>query len=463
MSDPLSIVSCAAVMLACGMVVGRLCRGDRRRERHRRGVRLRSSRAFEFSLNRASLGRHALPRLEFVGVSLSLHDETRHFKLIGMTGAGKSTAIQGLLEQALARGDRAVFADPDGGYARRFFQRYRGDILLNPLERHSVRWDLFAELQQHADAEDLAASLIVAGVDPGASEWRGYARTLLTSLLRSEWMQAHPHLAELWRLLSRASPEELRRILGETPAAPFLEPDNARMFGSIRAVAVAALAPLEHIVRQRGTPFSVRRWVGAADRDGCLFMPYQARQIGALRALIATWTRLAIFQALSGTAEVDQRLWFVLDELDALGAIDGLKDALARLRKFGGRCVLGFQSVAQVSSLYGHGDAQTIIENCGNTLILRSSSSEQGGTSQFASRQIGEREILRRHVTREFGCRGRGAGGGRSGQTSRQPVIEPAVLASEIEQLPDLEGYFRRAGADHWRRVRLRRRPPCLS
>ena len=33
----------------------------------------------------------------------------------------------------------------------------------------------------------------------------------------------------------------------------------------------------------------------------------------------------------------DQRLWFVVDELDALGAIDGLKDALARLRKFGGR------------------------------------------------------------------------------------------------------------------------------
>ena len=57
--------------------------------------------------------------------------------------------------------------------------------------------------------------------------------------------------------------------------------------------------------------------------------------------------------------EEDQRLWFVVDELDALGAIDGLKDALARLRKFGGRCVLGFQSIAQVSSTYGSGEAQT--------------------------------------------------------------------------------------------------------
>jgi len=71
---------------------------------------------------------------------------------------------------------------------------------------------------------------------------------------------------------------------------------------------------------------------------------------------------------------------FVVDELDALGAIDGLKDALARLRKFGCRCVLGFQSIAQVSSTYGQSDAQTLVENCGNTLILRCSSSENGGT-----------------------------------------------------------------------------------
>ena len=37
-----------------------------------------------------------------------------------------------------------------------------------------------------------------------------------------------------------------------------------------------------------------------------------------------------------------------------------------------------------------------IVENCGNTLILRCSGSEQGGTSQFASRLIGEREVIRR-------------------------------------------------------------------
>src|SRR5580700_2271610 len=89
----------------------------------------------------------------------------------------------------------------------------------------------------------------------------------------------------------------------------------------------------------------------------------------------------------------------ILAWLTPIAIIDGLKDALARLRKFGGRCCLGFQSAAQVSSTYG-GDAQTIVENCSNTLILRCSASEHGGTSQFASRLIGEREVSRRQVSR---------------------------------------------------------------
>jgi type II secretory pathway predicted ATPase ExeA len=42
-------------------------------------------------------------------------DETKHFKMVGTSGTGKSTAIRELPEGALARGDRAVIADPDGG------------------------------------------------------------------------------------------------------------------------------------------------------------------------------------------------------------------------------------------------------------------------------------------------------------------------------------------------------------
>ena len=72
------------------------------------------------------------------------------------------------------------------------------------------------------------------------------------------------------------------------------------------------------------------RWISGTSAAS-LFIPYRAGQIQALRSLIAAWMRLAIFEAMHGEEGADQRLWFVIDELDALGAIDGLKDALARL------------------------------------------------------------------------------------------------------------------------------------
>jgi len=111
--------------------------------------------------------------------------------------------------------------------------------------------------------------------------------------------------------------------------------------------------------------------------------------------------------------------------------------------------------IAQVSSTYGQGEAQTIVENCGNTLILRCSGSENGGTSQFASRLIGDREILRRQVSRgsdrEAAFAARGAR--RSRSVSEQTVTEAAVMASELEQLPDLCGYFKGASSRQWLKV----------
>jgi type IV secretory pathway TraG/TraD family ATPase VirD4 len=420
---------------------------------YKRGVVLVDGRALQRRSVRMKRSNPTM--LTLAGTVIAEADETKHFKLIGTTGTGKSTAIRELLGAAMERGDRAVFADPDGGYLGHFYSRYRGDVVLNPFEPNSVKWDLFAELRNSYDVEQLAAGLIPATEDSSASEWRGYGRTFLCAVVRRCLGDRQRNVTELWRLLTMASMEELRPIVAGTPAQPFLDPDNARMFGSIRSVTGSAIAALEYIQSQRAAPFSVREWVRARAAPGALFIPYKAGQIAALRSIIATWMRLAIFEAMSQPEGRDQRLWFVVDELDALGQIDGLKDALARLRKFGGRCVLGFQSIAQVSSTYGQSAAQTLVENCSNTLILRCSASENGGTSQFASRLIGDREILRRQVSRgsdrEAALASRGAR--RSRSIVEQHTTEPAVMPSELEKLPDLCGYLKTASSSRWLKV----------
>lgn len=411
---------------------------------HKRGTILE-----EVSANRALAKTEGLT---LAGQPVPAGDETKHFKMIGTTGTGKSTAIRELLTGALQRGDRAVIADPDGSYLKRFYDPNRGDQILNPFESRATRWNLFGEMTTLHDADQLSRSLI-ADAEGNEGPWRNYARVFLTSLLRQLQRVKHNDVGELYQLIATVPVDDLRDLLADTPASPYLVQDNGRFFGAVRAIANTHLSALEHIAHQASPDsLSVREWVRTG--RGVLFLPYSANQIATLHGIISTWLRLAIYETMS-QGESDQRLWFAIDELDALGPVDGLKDALARLRKFGGRCILGLQSIAQVSGLYGRSEAQTIIENCGNTLILRCSASEGGGTARFASGLIGEREVIREQITKSRGGGVIFASDHRSVSTSAHHVTESAVLASEIEQLPDLQGFLKFASQPEWKCVRL--------
>jgi len=116
-------------------------------------------------------------------------------------------------------------------------------------------------------------------------------------------------------------------------------------------------------------------------------------------------------------------------------------------------------AVILIMVLGGMAMANRIVENCGNTLILRCAGSEGGGTSQFASRLIGEREIVRRQITRGRDREGFGGARGsrRSTQVSEQHITEVAVMPSELEQLPDLSGYLKTASARAWKMVSIAR------
>jgi type IV secretory pathway TraG/TraD family ATPase VirD4 len=405
---------------------------------------------------------HAAVPVTLAGVSIPLADEAKHFKIIGTTGTGKSTAIHEMLSAALSRGDRAVIADPDGGYLNRYYDPERGDVILNPFDPDARKWDLFGEITADYDIDQLALALIP---DSGGEDriWNEYARTLLTEVIRQLKCTNTCDDRELSRILNKADDDELRAMLEGTTAARFFKQGNEKMLASTQAVLASAARVFEYSAKHEARPLSVRAWVreGRAGLDrgrgGVLFLPYKAAEIAALRRLISAWMRLSIFEAMNGE-EGDQRLWFIVDELDALGEIDGLKDALARLRKFGGRCVLGFQSIAQVSGLYGKGTAETIVENCGNTLILRCSASERGGTSEFASKLIGQREVV--HTTLSITRR---SGEWRSATSkSEQLRIEPAVMASEIERLPDLAGYLKIASVPDWQMATLTLEPHVI-
>jgi hypothetical protein len=388
--------------------------------------------------------------LRLAGVPVPPEDETRHFKLIGTTGTGKSTGIREMLATALRRGDRAIFADPDHGYVGRFRSRQRGDVILSPFHEEGRRWDPFAEIAEATQEKDVDALVHAFIPDPPPGEnphWTVSSRLLVTHLMHQCIRAGRPDGTELLRLVNSAPMEELRQLLTGTAAASLVQPGSETPFESTRCTAGAWLGPLAHTIRQEGEPFSVREWVSCG--KGVLFLPYKAGEIASVRTLISVWMRLAITQMMDGAEDEDQRLWLVVDELDALGKIDGLTDALARLRKFGGRCVLGFQSIAQLEGTYGRHAGSTIAENCSSTLILRCSAGGDISTADFASKLIGDRQVSERTRSTSRGM------GHWSATISEHGRIDRAVLPAEIEQLPDGRGFLKLPSNPWWLDVEL--------
>ena len=209
LSGVLNAIAGFASLIAAGYVGGRIVGRRGKDEKHKRGSILEDGQSAQRET--ARIRERDGKVVSFAGVALQSEDETKHFKLIGTTGTGKSTAIRELLEGALRRGDRAVIADPDGGYLDQFYDRFRGDIVLNPFDTRSMRWDPFAEIQQPYDIEQLAASLVPLTPSPSGQEWRTYARTFVSAVIKYCYEHELRDVGELWRLLQSDSAAVLSR------------------------------------------------------------------------------------------------------------------------------------------------------------------------------------------------------------------------------------------------------------
>ena len=387
--------------------------------------------------------------------------ECQHTKIVGTTGSGKSTAIKHMLARIEQRSEqRAVIVDPDGSYTRLFYRAERGDVILNPFDLRATGWDLAADVGEDYEARHLASALVPDGAGD-SGEWKTYSQVLLGAAVLALRSAGQLTPASLYRSVMLSDDKELGVLVDGSPAARYFAKDNERMLASIRSVTATSLSGLSHIA---SGDFSLKEYA-RGDARGWVFISYKADQIAELRGIISAWVRLAIF-ALMGRPEGDSGTWFIVDELDSLGKISGLTDALPRLRKFGGRCVLAFQSIGPRLEIYGHGFAGAVIENASNTLILRCSDSGErsGGTAQFASQLIGQREVMRTTASTsetqgsslQHGLRiSPGTSKSKVSGTNTSPVVEPAVLPAQIEGLENLKGYCHSHGMPFWSRCTL--------
>ena len=398
------------------------------------------------SVEKGKRQRHRRHQITIGGVLVPADIEPNHFLVAGGTGAGKSVVLGGVLATVRDRAhDRALIVDPGGEMMSRFWRD--GDTILNPLDARSVAWSPFAEMASVHDADRLAKSMIPDVPGAGDSQqWQLYSQALVGAVLERLRESGRATNADLLRVLTIDKSADIEALVAGLPAQTLFDTGAVKMLSSVRGIIGSYLPSYRFLLPDAGaSAFSLRRWV--VDGSGWLWMPIRNDMMASMRPLASAWIGEVVSAALSQAQDPQRRLWLVMDELASLGRVQSLSDALTQGRKFGLCAVAGLQTIAQLKEIYGPFGAQVLLSCFSSQLLLRAPDPD---TARWCSDSIGQR-----HVIRKVSSESQNSGGGGKSE-SEQHAIEAAVLPSEMQNLPKLQGLLRLADAPAILRIRLK-------
>jgi hypothetical protein len=186
------------------------------------GEKQQAAQAFreKFYRSKEAKAGHYISAVSIAGLYMRPEAEMRHCLFLGSSGAGKTTAVRGLLrsvqERSLYTNDRALILDPDGAYLSRFFDPNLHKIL-NPFDARSMKWALFREISEPWDIENIANALVP---DPGgeSGQWADKARLVVSSVLQYLSKIPGAESRDLYEVCCLSTVPELRELLANTPA-----------------------------------------------------------------------------------------------------------------------------------------------------------------------------------------------------------------------------------------------------
>jgi type IV secretory pathway TraG/TraD family ATPase VirD4 len=351
--------------------------------------------------------------------------EAQHIQIMGDTGAGKTQLIMQILRQIRDRKDSAIVYDPACEYIQRFFNRDRGDIVLNPLDDRCPYWGPAQEMESNAEADAIAASLYQRKTDVIDEFFHDTPAQIFAHLLK---LGPTPHQLAGWM----ASDAELLKRVQGTEMAFYIDrkagPQRAGVLSSLTLVAKSfRLLPEKDESRP---VWNARTW--AKKRQGWIFITSRPAERDTLRPLHSLWIDLLVMRLLSAPQPGQRPVWFVIDELASLQKLPQLHTAITENRKSKNPLVLGLQGKAQLEVTYGH-LAEVMLSQPATKIFMKTTEPK---ASEWISETIGKVEIERLKETKFDGTRS-----GKNFTVERQ--IEPLVMGSEISGLDDRHAYLK--------------------
>ena len=381
------------------------------------------------------------------GIAYPWRAEQTHTMLVGTTGTGKSTVMKDLLYQVRQRGGRAVVFDLTGTYVESFYDP-ETDVILNPFDARCPKWSPFSDAHTREHFKEASLALVPIADGGADSFWPDSARMLFVEVCVRLVQEGRGNNQALFDVLMTSKLKDLHAHVLKTVAAPLTDPEAKRMAESIRATFNTYAQALGTLPTE-GKPFSVRDWVlesdGHTDDDGVyhrapasvMFVAAQHVNLRSVRVLMTLWLTTAINTLMSMPGDQrDIRLWFLLDEINALHNIPAIVSGMQTARNYGGAFVLGVHTMHQLKETYGDNLAETVASLAKTKLMMNT---RDEGTQKWASAQVGEGEWAEMEENFSYGV-----SNVRDAATLQTKVkLEPLVIPSQFQELRDLTGYLK--------------------
>lgn len=324
--------------------------------------------------------------IKFAQLPLVKGSETQHLLLTGTTGSGKTNMINELLPQIRLQQDRAIIIDLTGSFTNRFFD-VRCDKLLNPFEENTENWLPWNDCDKDFEFDALASAFIE-GESFTDKYWEEAAQKVLSEALQKH--QETKSLESLLHIIAKVNLTEFCKYFEGTFAAGLVSKEAEKGTASVRSTLLNKIERLKYL--KDGGNFSIKNWVNDIGSRGWLFITAPPHQRDTLRPLVSAWIDIAIKGLMDRPPEVlNQKMWFILDELPALQKIPSLKRGLAEGRKYGGCFVAGLQNIFQMEEIYGSAAASSLLDMFNSRFFFKVGDQR---TAEYAAKTLGEKEIF---------------------------------------------------------------------
>lgn len=372
-----------------------------------------------------------LPQLEIGGIPIPNDYEQLGFFTFGSPGTGKTQTISQMIATLRDRKDfRGIIFDRNGEMLERFYDPTR-DIIFNPFDARSVGW---SHVNEAARPEAMAKGLI-----PQESEREPFFSNAARIIIAELFHQTKSN-QELWSLLI-SDTKTLHSFLTGTLASRYLgeEKSATSVLSTLTNYCqfYKYLTEIEQQSQNQKQKISFYDW-GRKDCPNWIFITIKENDAEILKPLHSLVFELMLRGLLSNEHR-RMKTAIIIDELGALNKLPGLSDLISGGRKFGGCQILGTQTQAQLTKIYGREDTATILQGTQTKLILKSVDHE---TATLMANIIGNQDVKSIIENYSRSRRSGRNGNGRTNGFSQQYREVYAVMPDEIKRLPKLSGYI---------------------